>query len=50
MVYNNATKPLLDYYGKAGMLAQVDGTGRPDEILVRILEKIGQDANEIAKS
>ncbi len=50
VVYNNATKPLLDYYGKAGILAQVDGTGRPDEILVRILEKIGQDANEIAKS
>jgi adenylate kinase len=50
VVYNNATKPLLDYYGKAGILAQVDGTGRPDEILLRILEKIGQGANEIAKS
>jgi adenylate kinase len=40
-VYNNATKPLLDYYGKAGLLSQVDGIGRPEEILKRILEKIG---------
>jgi adenylate kinase len=40
-VYNNATKPLLDYYGKAGLLSQIDGIGRPEEILRRILEKIG---------
>jgi adenylate kinase len=39
-VYDNATKPLLDYYGKAGILSQVDGTGRPDEILDRILAKL----------
>jgi adenylate kinase len=39
-VYDNATKPLLEYYGKAGILSQVDGTGRPDEILDRILAKL----------
>ena len=37
VVYNDATKPLLDYYGKAGILSQVDGTGRPEEIFDRIL-------------
>jgi adenylate kinase len=40
VVYNDATKPLLDYYGKAGILSQVDGTGRPDEIFNRILAKL----------
>jgi len=40
-VYNNETRPLLDYYGKAGLLSQVDGIGRPEEILNRILAKIG---------
>ena len=39
-VYNKSTKPLLDYYGKAGMLSQVDGTGRPEEILARILAQL----------
>ena len=44
VVYNNATKPLLDYYGKAGILSQVDGTGRPEEILNRILAQLGASA------
>jgi adenylate kinase len=43
-VYNNATKPLLDYYGKAGLLSQVDGVGPSEEILNRILAKIGEGA------
>ena len=41
-VYNNATRPLLDYYGKAGLLSQLDGIVRPAEILNRILAKIGE--------
>jgi hypothetical protein len=32
----------LDHYGKAGLLSQVDGMGRPEEILNRILAKLGQ--------
>jgi adenylate kinase len=43
-VYNEETKPLLDYYGKAGLLAEVEGTGRPEEILHRILAKLGDGA------
>jgi len=39
-VYNESTKPLLDYYGKAGLLSQIDGTGRPEEILARILAQL----------
>ena len=42
-VYNNATKPLLDYYGRAGLLSQIDGIGRPDEILNRIIAKLNSD-------
>jgi len=36
-VYDATTRPLLDYYGRLGMLAQVDGVGRPDEVEKRIL-------------
>jgi adenylate kinase len=50
VVYNDATKPLLDYYGKAGILAQVDGTGRPDEILGLILAQLGNGAGPKAKA
>lgn len=41
VVYNNATKPLLEYYGKAGLLSQFDGMGRPEEIFNRLLAAIG---------
>jgi len=41
-VYNIATKPLLDYYGKAGLLSQVEGIGRPEEILNRIVAKLSE--------
>jgi adenylate kinase len=50
VVYNDATKPLLHYYGKAGILAQVDGTGRPDEILGLILAQLGNGAGPKAKA
>lgn len=40
-VYNNATKPLLEYYGRTGLLAKVDGVGRPEDILARILAALG---------
>jgi adenylate kinase len=43
-VYNDSTKPLLDYYGKAGLLIAVDGTGRPDAILREIMTKLGVEA------
>jgi adenylate kinase len=46
-VYREATRPLLDYYGKLGLLAQVDGVGSADEVEKRILAAVngaGQSA------
>ena len=37
MVYREATQPLLDYYDRQGLLAKVDGMGRPDEVEKRII-------------
>lgn len=36
-VYAESTRPLLDYYGRKGLLARIDGIGRPEEIEARIL-------------
>jgi adenylate kinase len=43
-VYAAATRPLLDYYGRLGLLAQVDGVGRTDEVEKRILSAVGGPA------
>ena len=39
-VYSEATRPLLDHYGRLGILAKVDGVGRLDEIEKRILDAL----------
>jgi adenylate kinase len=39
-VYDAMTLPLLDYYGGLGMLAKVDGMGRPDEVEKRIISAV----------
>jgi adenylate kinase len=36
-VYAASTRPLLDHYGRLGMLARIEGIGRPEEIEGRIL-------------
>jgi adenylate kinase len=36
-VYAEATRPLLDYYGRLGMLSQIDGLGTVEEIEKRII-------------
>lgn len=43
-VYREATQPLLDHYGRLGLLAKIDGVGRPDEVEKRIMSAL----NEIA--
>ena len=40
-VYNESTRPLLDYYGKAGLLTQIDGVGKTEDILHAILTALG---------
>ena len=40
-VYAASTRPLLDYYGRLGMLAQIEGTGSPAGVEQRILDALG---------
>ena len=48
-VYAAATRPLLDYYGRAGLLSEIDGIGRPEEIQQRILNALGPIAAVASK-
>ncbi len=36
VAYNQQTEPLLDYYGRQGLLQRIDGLGTVDEIFARI--------------
>jgi adenylate kinase len=36
VAYREQTEPLLDYYGRRGLLESIDGVGTVDEILARI--------------
>jgi adenylate kinase len=49
-VYHAMTQPLLDHYGRLGMLAKVDGMGRPDEVEKRVLAAVGGAAGQSARS
>jgi adenylate kinase len=51
-VYEEATRPLLDHYGRLGMLSKVNGVGRTDEVEKRILSAVGKSspANKVAKA
>ncbi len=40
-VYAAETKPLLEYYRRAGLLVEVNGVGRPEEIQEQILAALG---------
>jgi adenylate kinase family enzyme len=42
-------RPLFEYYGRAGLLSQIDGIGRPEEIQQRIVEALG-DADATPKA
>ena len=39
-VYHETTQPLLDYYGRAGVLARIDGLGAPREVEARVLKAL----------
>ena len=39
-IYAKETKPIVDYYAKSGVLTSVDGSGTPDEVVARLLEKL----------
>jgi adenylate kinase len=40
-VYNAQTAPLIDYYGKKGILKTVSGTGNIDDIFKKVCEVLG---------
>jgi len=39
-LYESQTSPLIDYYGDKGMLVVVNGVGRPDDVLNRLVDVI----------
>ncbi len=41
VAYRQQTEPLLDYYGKRGLLKTIDGLGTPDDIFERIRAVLG---------
>ncbi len=43
-VYAATMRPLMEYYERAGLLKQIDGIGRPEEIQQRIIEALGPAA------
>jgi adenylate kinase len=40
-VYAATMRPLVEYYERAGLLSQIDGIGRPEEIQQRIVDALG---------
>jgi len=48
-VYAATMRPLLEYYRRAELLAQIDGIGRPEEIQQRIVNALG-DSGAAAKA
>lgn len=41
-VYNKQTKPLVDYYDKAGVIINIDGNKDLDDVLADIVKGLGQ--------
>ena len=41
-VYHDQTQPLIDYYKKAGVLAEVDGTQNLDKVFQDIVSILGE--------
>ncbi|HJP92939.1 MAG TPA: adenylate kinase [Pyrinomonadaceae bacterium] len=41
--YEEQTRPLIEYYRKAGLLRTVDGAGKPEQIYQNILPRINAD-------
>jgi adenylate kinase len=40
-IYRADTMPIVEYYDGAGVLVEVDGSGPVDEVVARILDKLG---------
>jgi adenylate kinase len=40
-LYRSETMPIVDFYEKAGVLVTVDGAGSPEQVVERIVERLG---------
>lgn len=49
-LYDEKTRPLLDYYAKSNRLHQIDGTGTPEEVFGRIAEIVEGESNQLGES
>jgi adenylate kinase len=47
-LYDEKTRPLLDYYGESGRLYKVDGTGTPEEVFGRIADVVKRESTSEA--
>jgi adenylate kinase len=45
-LYDEKTRPLLDYYEESGRLSKVDGTGTPEEVFSRIAAAIEEQGRQ----
>ena len=41
-IFLEKTLPLLDYYGRKGLVSEIDGVGTIEEIFARVLDVVGQ--------
>jgi adenylate kinase len=50
-IFLEKTLPLLDYYGRKGLVSEIDGLGRIDEIFARVLAALASPpGGEVAQS
>ena len=47
-LYDEKTRPLLDYYGESGRLIKIDGEGTPEEVFNRIYDVVGKSDQQSA--
>lgn len=46
-LYEENTRPLLDYYAKSSRLRTVDGTGEPEDVAARIAEAVSCSSKQV---
>jgi adenylate kinase len=49
-LYDEKTRPLLDYYAESNRLNKVDGTGTPEEVFGRIAEIVKRESSREGES
>lgn len=47
-VYERATAPLIEHYRKKGMLAEVDGVGKVEDVRARVVQALGLKGDDFS--